>query len=154
MKYKAYDKLRMQYMVWVNGIDKPLLCTRCGDDDITHLTVGHLDNDGSVRARRIMGVTGPGLPMVGGGSKGPRGTPGSMTFQLIARLKELGWPNAEREGLALECYNCNNAKRSTFRGYTHDDILHLRAIVEGEFRAATELPSRRDMFDHLPEGSY
>jgi transposase len=77
---------RYQIKLWKECLEFFGPCRTCGDSNLKHLTISHIHNDGSKRAK----------------NGEPRGG-----LYLMQHFRNLGWPESLKEDFALQCFNCN-----------------------------------------------
>lgn len=59
-------------------------CKSCGDSNLKHLTLSHINNNGAEEKRK-----------------------GYSGNHLLQQFKKLGWPQSLKQDYCLECWNCN-----------------------------------------------
>lgn len=101
------QRLRLEYLYRIaHGISGFIFCDDCGESDLRKLTGGHRENDGATHREALL----PGVLREARSAHFPR------------KLREMGWPVEHMRRLRIECYSCNNAKRSVLRSLTDKDM--------------------------------
>lgn len=82
---------RYQTKLWKQTLEFFGPCRTCGDTDLVHLTVSHINNDGAEKRKN-----------------GER-----SGVELLKKFRKLSWPESLKEDFCLECFNCNCSRDKT-----------------------------------------
>lgn len=137
MKMTPGDRRRLEYLLRIG--DGLLECVHCGCYELTALTGGHIHDDSPPTPEELAfadTLEGEARGYLNsGGGNGTRGRKKSgryaASWQFLAFLEKLGWPESHMRALQIECFNCNSGRRrSVFRKYSEQEIAD--AILEVE----------------------